>query len=165
MPDSLSLVCGHSVHFATFPILRFSKHYSFVTVFIRIQPNFIQSIIIGANIYSLLLFGDQPKVKNYIALCNVCQYNTLGDWKFQNATPPTVFISCQPNFMRTLATMVEYRLLLFLAIGQSFKHFVALWNFNMGVNGKPKMWNISKTDDRRAKRAKIWDSRSYSAHM
>ena len=22
--------------------------------------------------------------------------------EFQNATPPTVFISCQPNFMRTL---------------------------------------------------------------
>ncbi len=25
-----------------------------------------------------------------------------------------------------------------------FKNFVALSNFNMGVNGKPKMWNISK---------------------
>ncbi len=24
--------------------------------------------------------------------------------------------------------------------------------------GKPKMWNISKTADRRAKRTKIWDS-------
>ncbi len=29
MPDSLSLVWGHSVHFAKCPILRFSKHYSF----------------------------------------------------------------------------------------------------------------------------------------
>ncbi len=29
MPDSLSLVWGHSVHFAKFPILLFSEHYSF----------------------------------------------------------------------------------------------------------------------------------------
>ncbi len=29
MPNSLGLVWGHSVHFAKFPILRFSKHYSF----------------------------------------------------------------------------------------------------------------------------------------
>ncbi len=31
--------------------------------------------------------------------------------------------------------------------------------------GKPKMWNISKTADRRAKRTKIWDSGYYSTHM
>ncbi len=30
--------------------------------------------------------------------------------------------------------------------------------------GKPKMWNISKTASRRAKRMKIWDSGYYSAH-
>ncbi len=30
--------------------------------------------------------------------------------------------------------------------------------------GKPKMWNISKTADRRAKRTKIWDSEYYSAY-
>ncbi len=35
----------------------------------------------------------------------------------------------------------------------------------MGVNGKPKMWNISKTADRRGKRMKIWDTGSYSAYM
>ena len=34
------------------------------------------------------------------------------------------------------------------------KHFVALRNFNIGLNGKPEMWNISKTADRRAKRTK-----------
>ncbi len=32
--------------------------------------------------------------------------------KFQNATPPTVFMRSQPNFMKTLATMGEYKLLL-----------------------------------------------------
>ncbi len=32
MPDSLSLVWGHSVYFAKFPILGFSKRYSFNSV-------------------------------------------------------------------------------------------------------------------------------------
>ena len=61
------------------------------------------------------------------------------------------------------APMVKYRLLLFLPIGQVLK-ILALWNFNMDVNGKPKMWNISKTADCRAKRMTIWDSGYYSAH-
>ncbi len=30
--------------------------------------------------------------------------------------------------------------------------------------GKPKMWNISKTADRRVKSTKIWDSGYHSAH-
>ena len=31
--------------------------------------------------------------------------------------------------------------------------------------GKPKIWNISKTANRRAKRTKIWDSGFYGAYM
>ncbi len=61
--------------------------------------------------------------------------------------------------------MVEYKLLLFFAIGhvlQNLRHFEILTWKSMG---KPKMWNISKTGDRRAKRTKIWDSGYYSAHM
>ena len=61
--------------------------------------------------------------------------------------------------------MVEYSLLLFVAIGQVL---TILWHFEIltwGVNGKPKMWNISKTADHRVKRTKIWDSGYYNAHM
>ena len=61
--------------------------------------------------------------------------------------------------------MVEYRLSLFLAIGQVLK---ILWHFEILTwesMGKPKMWNISKTANRRAKRTKIWDWESYSAYM
>ena len=53
--------------------------------------------------------------------------------------------------MRTLATMLEYTLLLFLAIGQVLKYF---WHFEILTwesMGQPKMWNILKTPDRRAK--------------
>ncbi len=64
------------------------------------------------------------------------------------------------NFIRTLlATMVEYRLSLFLAIGHVLK---ILWHFQISTyesTGKPKMLNISKTADGRAKQMKICYSR------
>ncbi len=53
------------------------------------------------------------------------------------STPHTFFIRSHTNFMRTLATMVEYRLLRvpLLTIGYFF--FLNMWlmKFNMGVNG------------------------------
>ncbi len=65
--------------------------------------------------------------------------------------------------MRTLLTMGECRLLLFLAIGQVLQN---LWHFEvltLESKGKPKMWNISKTADCRAKwiidhraKGKLW---------
>ncbi len=61
--------------------------------------------------------------------------------------------------------MVEYRLSLFLAIGEVLK---ILWHFKILTwesMGKPKMWNISKTAIRRAKRTKIWDSACHSAYV
>ncbi len=61
--------------------------------------------------------------------------------------------------------MVESRLSLFLAIGQVLK---ILWHFEiltLESMGKPKMWNISKAANHRAKWNKIWVSGSYSAYM
>ena len=61
--------------------------------------------------------------------------------------------------------MGEYRLLLFLALDELLQN---LWYFEiltLESMGKPKMWNISKTDDHRTKRIKIWDSGYYSTHM
>ncbi len=46
MPDSLSLVWGHLVHFAKILI----RNTTASTVFITFQANFIQSIIIRVNI-------------------------------------------------------------------------------------------------------------------
>ncbi len=48
--------------------------------------------------------------------------------EFQSAIPPTVFIHCHSNFMRTLATKGEYRLVHFLAIGQIKKK---MWHFEI----------------------------------
>ncbi len=53
---------------------------------------------------------------------------TIWEWKFQTATPPTVFIRSQPNFMRTLFTMMaKYRL-------QWSLHFKT-------THGTKKMWS------------------------
>ncbi len=41
-----------------------------------------------------------------------------GGWKFENASPPTVFMRSQSNLMKTMATMVDYRILLFWTIAQ-----------------------------------------------
>ncbi len=91
-----------------------------------------------------------------MALWNSCQHRTIWEWKFQNATPPAIFIWCEPNFMRTLATMnTGYYF--------SFKYFVPLLTWESV--GKPKMWNISKTADRRVKWPNIWESGFYSADM
>ena len=86
-------------------------------------------------------------------------------YDFQNASSPTIFIGSHPNFMRTLLTMGECRLLLFLTIGHVLQN---LWHFEMLTLesvGKPKMWSISKTADRRAKQTNIWDSGYYNTHM
>ncbi len=67
--------------------------------------------------------------------------------------------------MRTLGYCGVIQAVTFLANLPSFKnlrHFEILTWVSMG---KPKMWNISKTADRRTKRAKIWDSGYYSAHI
>ena len=61
--------------------------------------------------------------------------------------------------------MVEHRLSLFLAFGQVSKN---LWHFEILTwesMGKPKMGNIPKKANRRAKQMKIWDSRSYFEYM
>ncbi len=80
-----------------------------------------------------------------------CTLQNFQFYDLQNTTHSTVFIRFQPNFMRTLLTMGECKLLLFLAISQ----VLHLWHFEiltLESMGKPKIWNILKTADRRPKR-------------
>ena len=138
MPDPLSLVWHHSVHFAKFPIPWFLKHYSFNS-FHQISTKLHTKYHNQGLIIRLILFWRSA-------------------WKFQNVSPPTVFIWCQPYFMRTLATMVEYRLSLYLTISQVLKKLCYFEILTWESVGKPKMSNISKTANRRAKWTKMWDS-------
>ena len=64
MPDSLSLVWGHLVHFAKFPSLQFLKLCSSPN-FRPIHPNFIQGIIITQ---AVTFYGDLPKIAKIMAL-------------------------------------------------------------------------------------------------
>ena len=64
--DSLSLVWGHSLHFAKFPMLIFRK-VTASTIFIQFQPNFMEGKVIRGE-YGLLLFGNVPNFKKIMAL-------------------------------------------------------------------------------------------------
>ncbi len=57
--------------------------------------------------------------------CSVVDQDNMG-LEISKCTPPTVLIRSRPNFMRTFATMVVFRLLLFLAFVQVFKNFVKM---------------------------------------
>ncbi len=145
MPHSLSLVWGHSVHFAKFPILWFSKP---STVFIRFQPNFILSIIIRGYYF----FLRSAKIKNFMALWNLC---------YQAGSFKTLLLQFSSDVSRILwGHWLPWgnAALLLLAIGQVLQN---LWHFEiltLKSMGKPKIWIISKTADCRAKWTKIWDS-------
>ncbi len=71
----------------------------------------------GGGIYRLTitLWSDLPKLKKKYGTLNFLLVQGHMCWKFQNADSPTD-IRSQPNFMRTLLTKGEYRLLLFLEI-------------------------------------------------
>ncbi len=76
MPDSLSLVWSHSVHFAKFPILRFSKHYSFIS-FHQNSTKLHTVSQSRANI-GQHVFGDLPKIaKKYGALKFLAPYDPV----------------------------------------------------------------------------------------
>ncbi len=99
--------------------------------------------------YRLLLFWQSAKNKNSMARWNFSQHRTIWGWKFQNAIPRTIFIRPGPNFMLNTAVMWEYKAMDILAICQNLKKNVSLWNFNIGVNGKPKMRLIVERNGRK----------------
>ena len=64
MPDSLSMVWGHLVHFAKFPILRFSKGYS-LNRFHQISTKLHTKDHNQGLIQAVTFFSDLPKIKKY----------------------------------------------------------------------------------------------------
>ncbi len=125
MPDSLSLVWGHSVHCVKFPMLRFSKgHYSpsFHSIWTKLYCKYVGH----GGIQAVTVFGDLPKITNSVTLWIFSQHRTIWGWKFQNASSPTVFIWFQPSLKRTLATIGRIQAITFLGNQPSFKNFVAL---------------------------------------
>ncbi len=101
------------------------------------EQNF-QKASLSFGLISTKLYGNMLVRREYRELLflpiTICQIKKLGTLKFlltqdhnygvgnsKNATRPTTFIRPQLNFMRTLASMVEFRLLRFLAIIQALK--------------------------------------------
>ncbi len=99
------------MHFAKFLMLRFSKYHYHSFQF---QPDFMENVVIMGNT-GYYFFNDLPKFqKKKIWHVFVKTYRTIWGWKFEKTTPPTLFIRSQPNVIRVLATIVEYRLLLLM---------------------------------------------------
>ena len=51
-------------------------------------------------------------------------------------TTPPVFIRSEPNIMINEVVMREYKVMVYIGNLPKFINFMALWKFNMGVNGK-----------------------------
>ncbi len=100
MPDSLSLVWGHSVHFAKFPILQVLKSAP-LPIFIR----FIQTLYKVSYSYRLSLFWRSAK--NCKKLWHFEIFLTQDHMQLEFSVSPTIFIAVHLNFVTTLATMVN----------------------------------------------------------
>ncbi len=121
MCDSLSSVWGHLVHFANFPMLRFSKGYCCHNF--RSISNFIISMLVMRE-YRLLLFW--PSVKSYKVLWFEIFVN-IGPYRagISKCYSPYGFHLISAELHETLATKVEYSLLLSWQSAK-FKNFVAV---------------------------------------
>ncbi len=75
VPNSLSLVWGHSVHFAKFPMLRFSKGYCSPS-FRSNWTKFYYKHVGHMGIQSVTVFGDLPKFKNFMTLLSQFSSNS-----------------------------------------------------------------------------------------
>ncbi len=143
-------------------ILRFSKgslSHNFHPISTKLYGKHDNEGGIQANSF----LGDPPKIKKKFWYFEI--FVNTGPYRAANfIMGPTVFIRFQPNFMRTLATMGEYRMLLVLAISQVLQN---LWHFEIFTwesMGNPNMCKILKTADRGAKRMKIWGLWSCEFH-
>ncbi len=149
------------MHFAKFPILRFSKHHSFNSFHHNSAK--LHTKYHNQGLYRLLHFlDDVPK----IILWHFEIFVSTGRYRAGNSKRyPYNFHPMSAKFMTTLLTTGECQLLLFLAIDQVLKQ---LWQFEiltLESMGNLKMWNISKTNDRTAKWTEIWDSGYYSSQI
>ena len=72
MPNSLSLFWGdgHSVHFATFPILQFSKCY-LTNNFHRMASKLYENVAYHGAMQASTLLGNRPSFTKFMALIKV----------------------------------------------------------------------------------------------
>ena len=91
----------------------FSHIMWFHVIIMWFQQNFMRNMLAIGNIGHSFSWRSAKNLKKIMALWHFCLQKTHGlEIKKQN-TIVAVFIQSQPNLTRTLATMTEYRLLLF----------------------------------------------------
>ncbi len=151
MPGSLSSFWVIRCTLQHFRILRFQN--ATPTVSIQFQLDFMESIVVGPGGYTPAhnyFFWQSAKLKKNCSLKCFLTPDDMG-WKFLNATPPTFSIQSQQNIMRTLLTVEKYRLLIFFGSPPSSTKFYSTEALTWK---NPKMCNIRKTADHRAKQKK-----------
>ncbi len=79
MPDSLSLVWGHSVHFAKFTIPRFSKRH-LSNNFHRIRFKLYENIAYQGVMQDITLLGNWPSFTKFMALW---KFEHWSQWEFK----------------------------------------------------------------------------------
>ncbi len=124
--DSLSSVWGHSVHFAKFAILRFSKRYCFYS-FYPFSTNFMESVVIRGNAGYCVF--------RRAAIFLKIKYGTLKcflthDYMGLEISKRYFSLLFQPNFTGTLPAMGGNRLLLSFVISR-FDSIKILWRFEI----------------------------------
>ena len=105
MPDFLSLVWGHSEHFAKFIILPFLK-----LLLSQYSSNSSQLYIRYPNhgsIQAIPFLAICHKWKKLWHFYFFSEHRTTCSWKFRSPFSPTVFIGAYPNVMRTLVIKVN----------------------------------------------------------
>ena len=100
---------------------------------IAMYPPYLQT----RGIFFFKIFNFQNV---YIFFFFFVSTGSLGEWKFQNTTPLTVFIQFQPNFMISMLVMMEA--ITFLPICQILWHFLKffLTQDHMGLEMSKRYW-------------------------
>ena len=122
MPDSLSFVWGHSVHFAKFLILRFSTHYSFNS-FCQILTKLHTKYHNQGLIWVITFLSYLPKIKNLchlkclstqyhmeleISKCYSCSFHPMSaklyeDIRYQGGIQAITFLGNRRSFKNSVA--------------------------------------------------------------
>ncbi len=152
---SFEFSLGNSVHFARYTMLRFSKDHcshGFHPISIKLcEKHGNQG---GYRLSPFLAIRQKFKILWYFDFF-------VKTGAYGPGLEISKHYSC--SFQPLSINLHEYigyhggkQAIVYLGNRASFLNFVALWNFNMGVNGK-SMWhcNILKTTGRRAKSMKI----------
>ncbi len=110
---------------AKFPMLRYSNDY-ISNSFHPISTKLYGKLVNHGDIQAISFFSCPPQIEKKYDILIFCQYRTICSWKFQYATPPTVFIQLSIKFHKDIGYHGGRQDVTFL-----FESVKKLWNFDI----------------------------------